>query len=173
MALNCKISHGIAPICETKVSGIKKLWVANWDESHTFTSSDDCEVDTIDMGTEKFYALAIEDQTGYFTADLTVGSSNDSKAINHTVGFNINHISCDFMSDWKNFLLGTVIFAVLDNNRNVWIVGADNGVTSTTFNYASGTANGDASGVNAVFEGLQPNFLLKVKDVALIKALEA
>lgn len=171
--LNCKISKGVQPICDTNVAGIKKVWVANWDEGHTFTSSDGCLIDTIDLGTEKFYELAIEDQTGYFTADLTVGSSSDSKAINHTVGFNISRLDCDMLEDWKNYLLSTVIVAVLTNNREVYIIGADNGLTATTFNFASGTANGDTTGINAVYEGLQPNPILKVKDVALIKALEA
>ena len=173
MALNCKISTPISAACETNVSGVLKVWFANWDEAHTFTASEGCAIDTIDLGSEKFYPIAVVDNTASATADLTVGSSNDSKYINHTVSGTIAKLDCGLLGDYKNFLLGTVVIAVLTKNREVFIFGADNGLTATTFAYATGAAEGDANGVSFVFEGAQPNAPLKVKDASVIKALEA
>ena len=52
--LNCKISAGVSTDCNTSIGGIMKLAFANWDDSYVFTqSSGSCEVDTIEMGSEK------------------------------------------------------------------------------------------------------------------------
>jgi hypothetical protein len=172
MALNCKINVPVPQTCDTNVSGVMKLAFLNWDETYTFSASGaDCLVDTIDIGNEKFYHVNIQDNTGVATATLTVGNSKDSKAINHSVSGQIGTMDCNFLGDWKNYLLSTVIIAVLTKNRQVYIYGIDNGLIASTFAYSTGTAEGDATGTNFVFEGLQPNPPLLVKDWSVISDL--
>ena len=45
------------------------------------------------------------------------------------------------------------------------------GLAATTFNYSSGSKEGDSMGVNAVFEGVQLDAPLKVKDWSVVSAL--
>lgn len=172
MALNCKINKGVSPICDTNVSGIQKIAFLNWDESYSFSASgSDCVIDTIDIKDEKFYSVNIMDNTGIATADLTIGSSRDSKAINHTVSGQIPNIDCDLHGDWKNYLLSTVIIAVLTKNKQVFLFGVDNGLTAETFNYSTGTAEGDATGINFMYSGLQHDQPLLVDNWSTISAL--
>ena len=172
MALNCKISKGVVDSCQPSVAGINRLAIANWSGDYTFTNSTgDCEVDTIDLGTDKAYPLAIAEGTGVATATGTIGGNNSSRYFMHSVGGTIMHLDCDLLEDYKNFFLGKFIVFVETKNRDVFAFGVDNGLTASTFEYTSGTADGDASGVSFVFEGAQPNAPLKIASWSLVSAL--
>ena len=172
MALNCKISKGIVDSCQPTVAGVNKMWVANWDDSYTFTASQaDCEIDTIDLGSEKIYNFAIADGTGVATATGTIGGNGSSRYYQHSVGGTIMKLDCDLLGEYNNFFLGKVIIFVETKNREVYAFGVDNGLSASTWEYTSGTAEGDAQGVSFVFEGAQPAAPLKIKDASVIKAL--
>ena len=169
--LNCKITKVPSAVCDTSVSGVLKLAVAHWSENYTFSASGTgCEIDTIDLGQENFLELAVGDNSAYANANANVGSG-DNKAIMHQVGGIINRLDCNMQEDWKNYLLGRVIFAVLTKNGQTLIFGADNGLSTTNFDFATGTAETDATGITFLYEGLQKNAPLIVKDWATISAL--
>ena len=170
--LNCKITKSNSAQCETSVGGVLRMWVANYSSDYTFTASGQgCEIDTIDLGTEHFMEVFFADGTGYANANLSAGANNDQKAILHQVGGILNFIDCDMLGDYKNWLLGRVIFAVLTKNGQVFIYGADNGLSSSNFDYSTGTAESDAQGITFLFEGTQRNAPLLVKDVKTITDL--
>ena len=172
--LNCKITKSNNAACETSVSGVLRMWVANYSSDYTFTSSGhDCEIDTIDLGTEHFMEVFFADGSAYANANLNAGANADAKSIMHQVGGVLNFIDCDLLGDYKNWLLGKLIFAVLTKNGQVLIFGADNGLNSTNFDYATGTADADAQGITFLFEGAQKNPPLMVKDVKTITGLVA
>ena len=170
--LNCKINKGFSASCSTNVSGVLRMAIANYDEGYTFTtSSGDCMIDTIDLGTEKAYELAIMDGTGVATATGTIGSGNDSKYYLHSVGGSIAKLDCDVLEQYNSLFLGKFIIFVETKNHDVYVFGKDNGLSASTFEYTSGTADGDASGVSFVFDGSQPSAPLKVQSWAVVKAL--
>ena len=164
--LNCKITKSNNAACETSVGGVLRMWVANYSSEYTFTASTGCEIDTIDLGKEHFMEV-------FFNANLNAGANADAKSIMHQVGGVLNFIDCDLLGDYKNWLLGKLIFAVLTKNGQVLIFGADNGLNSTNFDYATGTADADAQGITFLFEGAQKNPPLMVKDVKTITGLVA
>jgi hypothetical protein len=51
------------------------------------------------------------------------------------------------------------------------LYGADNGLSASTFEYTTGTADQDAVGINFVFDGLQYHSPLVVANWAAITAL--
>jgi hypothetical protein len=91
----------------------------------------------------------------------------------HSVGGTIQRLDCDLLSEYSNFFLGKFIVLVETKNRDVYAFGVPNGLTASTFEYTSGTADGDATGVSFVFEGAQPEAPLKIKDWSIVKALLA
>lgn len=170
--LNCKITKIPDTFCDTSVSGVLKVALVNWSEGYTFTSSGEgCEIDTIDLKEQHFLPINVADNSAYANANANAGSSSDNKSIMHQVGGLINRLDCNVQSDWKNYLMGRVIFAVLTKNHQVLIFGADNGLTATNFDFATGTAEADAQGITFLYEGLQKNAPLIVKDWATIRAL--
>ena len=169
--LNCKITKVPEAVCDTSVSGILKLALVNWSDQYTFTASvsGSCEIDTIDLDDENFLELPIADNSGYANATASVNGSQ--KAVMHQVGGVITSLDCNVQSDWKNYLLGRVIFAVLTKNGQVLLFGVDNGLSATNFDFATGTAETDAQGITMLYEGLQKNAPLIVKDWSIISAL--
>ena len=172
MALNCKIKNPVLPICDTSVSGINLMWIANWKESFTATASGaDCNIDTIDLDGEKFYELSVATDSASASCEVAAGANKDAKALNHIVNGTINRIDCDMIEDFKNYLLGTVVIAFQTRNREVFIAGWENGLTSETFNFTTGAVEADGAGITFAYSGIQPDFFKKVTDVAVIRAL--
>ena len=171
MALNCKITKSNNAACETSVGGVLRMWVANYSPDYTFTASTGCEIDTIDLGTEHFMEVFFATNTGYANASLSAGGNADQKAILHQVGGVLNFLDCDLIGDYKNWLLGRLIFAVQTKNGDVYIFGQDNGLGSTNFDLSTGTAETDQTGIVFLFEGTQRNAPLLVKDVKTITDL--
>lgn len=170
--LNCKISAGVSASCETSIGGILKLAFANFDSDYTFTtSSGSCEVDTIDLGDEKVYEVNFLDGTGLAEVELNTGDSRDLKNFTHRVTLNFAKLDCTMLEQYKNWSLAHLIAFVQTKDGNVYVFGKDTGIAATTFNYSSGSAEGDATGINAVFEGVQLDAPLKVQSWDIVKAL--
>ena len=171
MALNCKFVKGIEASCQPNVSGVLRMAIANWSEDFTFTASSGYCIDTIDLGNEKAYNFAILDGTGNATSTGTIGGNSDSRYHQHAVTGQIAKLDCDLLGDYNNFFLGRVVLFVETKNRDVYAFGVDNGLTAETWTYDTGTAEGDANGVNFVFSGAQPNPPLKIASWSVVKGL--
>lgn len=171
-AFNCKISKGVSGFCQTNVSGVLRMAIANYDESYASTwasSSGNCPVDSIDLGNEKAYEFAILDGTGNATSTGTIGSNNESRYHQHAVTGQIAKLDCDLLGEYNKFFLGRVILFVETKNRDVFVFGVDNGLTAETWTFDTGTAEGDANGINFIFSGAQPNPPVKLADWNVVK----
>ena len=171
--LNSKITAapGAAP-CELTTSGVTSIAVANWRGDYTFTTSGTgCEIDTINLGTEHFYEVNFVEGSAYANANINAGAFTDQKSVLHQVGFVLSMIDCNLSDNWKNFLLARLIFAVRTKSGQVFIFGIDNGLSATNFDYATGTAETDANGITALYEGSQLSSPVLVKDWSIIKSL--
>ena len=174
MALNCKITKPVAVNCDTAVMGIQQMAIGNWVDGMTATSSgSDCLIDTIDLNGEKLFSINVATDSGSASCELSAGANKDAKALNHIVSGVFNRIDCDMITDFKNYLLGTVIIAFQTRNREVFIAGWGNGLTSEAFNFTTGAVESDQGGISFTYSGIQPDFFLPVKDWATITALFA
>lgn len=174
MALNCKFTKGVEASCTPNVSGVLRMAIANWSEDFKFgTSTGSGCADSVDLGSEKVYNFSIMKGTGNATSTGTVGGNNDSKYHQHAVTGQIAKLDCDLLGDYNNFFLGNVIVFVETMNRDVYVFGVDNGLTAETWTYDTGTAEGDANGVNFVFSGAQPNPPVKLSGWDVVKGLMA
>lgn len=172
--LNCKIAKGIAAECETTIGGILRLAFANYDDSYAtaWTASVGCEVDTLSLvNGEHAYEVNFLDGSGLAEVELNVGDSTDQKNFTHRITMNLARLDCNLLDQYKNWSLAHVIAFVQQKDGSVYAYGVNNGLAATTFNYSSGSATSDAVGVNAVFEGVQLDAPLKIKDWATVKAL--
>lgn len=172
--LNCKIAKGIAAECETTIGGILRLAFANYDDSYAtaWTASVGCEVDSLSLvNSEHAYEVNFLDGSGLAEVELNVGDSTDQKNFTHRITMNLAKLDCNLLDQYKNWSLAHVIAFVQQKDGSVYAYGVNNGLAATTFNYSSGSATSDAVGVNAVFEGVQLDAPLKIKDWATVKAL--
>lgn len=171
--LNCRIAKGVSADCETSIGGILKLAFANYSNEHTFTqATGSCEVDTISLAdNEKVYEVNFLDGSGLAEVELNVGDSTDQKNFTHRITMNLAKLDCDLLDQYKNWSLAHVIAFVQTKDGNIYAYGVDNGMAATTFNYSSGSNTSDATGVNAVFEGVQLNAPLKISSWSVVSAL--
>lgn len=175
-SLNCKITKGVNESCKPNVSGVLKMAIVNWDEAYTFSQSSgaaECVIDTIDLGSEKAKNFAFMDGTGNATCTGTIGANGDSRYYQHAVTGSLAHLDCDLLGEYNYYFLGRVIIFVETKNRDVYAFGVENGLTAETWTYDTGTAEGDANGVNFVFSGAQPCPPKKIDSWATVKALIA
>ena len=170
--LNCKLtSTPSSSPCALTVSGVKRMAIANWGD-YTYTASGtDCLIDTINLGNENFYEVNFAEGSGYANANVNAGAFVDQKSVLHQVGGVLPMIDCDLSENWKNFLLARVIFAVETKSGQVFIFGAQNGLSATNFDYASGTAETDQNGITFLYEGSQTATPLLVSSWSIIEAL--
>ena len=171
--LNCKISAGVSATCETSIGGILKLAFANYDPSHVYTqSSGSCEIDTIALASSGHaYEVDFLDGSGLAEVELNVGDSTDQKNFTHRITMNLAKLDCNLLEQYKNWSLAHVVAFVQTKNGDVYVFGKDTGLAATSFNYTSGSAEGDSSGINAVFEGIQLDAPLKVTSWDVVKTL--
>lgn len=157
---NCRITKPLgSEVCDTQIAGVQRIAILNYAD---FVGVDaDCgalkiytKADGAGTDATKFLDVVLTDNTGYANATLSTGGNN-TKAINHQVGGAVTQIDCNLLSDWKNYILSTVVIAVQTKNGDVMLYGASNGLTATNFDSATGTAATDASGLTFLFEGLQ------------------
>lgn len=158
---SCLINKSISKVCKTQVAGLKRVAVWNFEENAALETNDQGVVTSIGTAV-KVYAVDGDSNGSYFNCNLNQGGNSDSKAFLHQVGFIVNRLSDELINEYKNWVLGKIVVAVEDKNGEVYILGADNGLTATNFDYASGTSATDASGITALFEGVQPNAMLHV-----------
>lgn len=169
----CKISAGVSATCDTSIGGILKLAFANFDPSHTFTqSSGSCMIDTISLAnSEKAYEVDFLDGSGLAEVELNVGDSIDLKNFTHRITMNLAKLDCNLLEQYKDWSLAHIIAFVQTKDGNVYVFGKDTGMAATSFNYSSGSAEGDSTGVNAVFEGIQLDAPLKVASWSVVQDL--
>ena len=153
------------------VSGIKRIAIANWEDTYKFTSSNDCNIDSIDLNDEHFYEINFAEGSAYANANVNAGSNSEQKSVQHQVGFVLPVIDCKLIDNWKNYILARVIFAVETKSNQVFIFGADSGLSPTNFDYSTGATETDTNGITALFEASQTNAPLIVQDWSLIEAL--
>lgn len=172
---SCLITKKIDKVCETQVAGLKVVAVANWSEAHTITKNNSGIVTgitlaNIDNKSQKFYEVKGDSNASYFNCNIQQGGNSDSKAFLHQVGFIINRLSADIIAEYKYWVLGKIMVAVQDKNGEVYLLGASNGLTATNFDYQSGAGATDASGITALFEGTEPDAMLKVNNWSVISS---
>lgn len=175
--LNCRISAGVSASCDTSIGGIMRMAFANFSDtdpitSYTNSSGSTCEIDTISLlNNGHAYEVDFLDGTGLAEVELNVGDSRDKKNFTHRITLNFAKLDCNMLEQYKNWSLAHLVAFVQTKDGNVYVFGKDTGLAATTFNYTSGTAETDSSAINAVFEGVQLNEPLKVKDWSVVKTL--
>lgn len=173
--LNCKIAKGVSSLCETTIGGILNLAFANFDKGNKYTDSTSgstCEIDTIALAASGHaYPVDFLDGSGLAEVELNVGDSTDQKNFTHRITMNLAKLDCNLLEQYKNWSLAHLVAFVQTKDGNVYVYGQDTGIAATSFNYSSGQKEGDATGISAVFEGIQLDAPLKVTSWDVVKAL--
>lgn len=171
MALNCKITQGVAKECGFKAGGVKYIALANLKDivvSPTKLSAGVIEASEITAdanlakGEKLFKVFEVADQTGVASSTIQVGGSKDAKSLLHTVGGQVIGLGDDGKGnpilvgdEYANFVLADVVALVRQADGKVVLFGYSNGMKSDNFDYTTGTSESDLNGITFQFSGTQ------------------
>ncbi|NDV79762.1 hypothetical protein [Dysgonomonas sp. 511] len=153
----CKLTSKITKDnCQYSVAGVKAIYLFNYDSENKCTLDADGAVETITLAdnTLKAYKIDFVDNTASFSDELAV-NGNGGKYRTHTVNFTIDNYNYALLNQGDALSLGRFTVVVVDKSNRAIILGRNNGLAATAFNYASGAAEADATGWTVTMAGTE------------------
>lgn len=157
--MGCKLTSNITKAnCTYAIAGVKAAYLFNYDSANEYTLGTDDKKDVITAITlansAKAYKVDFIENTASFSDDLAV-NGNGGKYRTHTVNFTLSEYDYTILNEGDALSLGKFTAVVVDKNNRVIMLGRTNGLSATSFNYASGAADADANGWTVVLAGTE------------------
>lgn len=168
----CELTKNITrEHCAYEVAGVKELYLINYSsETGALEATDGVITDV--PNTIKAYKVDFMKDTASFTDELAEGG-NGAKYRTHTLNFVIGAEGYEAINSEVDALsLGKFVAVVVSRNNKAYILGRNNGLNATSFNYESGAADADAQGWTVVMAGTEIESA-PVLDKAAIDAVRA
>ena len=171
----CKLQSNITKAnCQYAVAGIKAVYLFNYDSENKYTFGADDKKDVISAielaNAAKAYKVDFIDNTASFSDELAQ-NGNGGKYRTHTLNFTLREYDYTILNEGDALSLGKFTGVVVDKNNRVIMLGRNNGLTATSFNYASGAADADANGWTVVLAGTEMEIGRLLEDEDVIKTV--
>lgn len=168
----CRLTANITKEnCEYQIAGVRSIYLINFDTDNQFPLGANGEVDSITLANNaKAYKIDFIDNTASWTDDLAVNGSG-GKYRTHTLNFTLSDYSYKILNQEKALSLNKFTAVVVDKSGRTVILGRLNGLSATSFNYASGAAEADALGWTTVMAGTENEIGKLLKSESIIAAL--
>lgn len=175
--MGCKLTSGITKEkCNYAIAGVRSIYLINQDSAkYEFDTTPDSETAgaisqiTLSAG-EKAYKIAFIDNTASYTDDLAV-NGNGGKYRTHTLNFTLDNETYQILNEGDNLSLGRFTAVIVDKTGKGVVLGRMNGLNATSFNYASGAADADATGWTVVMAGTETEIAKPIKNESVVKAV--
>lgn len=174
--MGCKLQASITKKnCQYTIAGIKALYLFNYNPAVKYTmeepdkgNSPITEI-TLPEG-EKLYKLEFTDNTASWSDELAV-NGNGGKYRTHTLNFTLSQYDYDLLNQADALSLGKFVAVVVDRSGRSVVLGRNNGLSATSFNYASGAADADANGWTTVMTASEIEIGKLLKDESVISSI--
>lgn len=173
--MSCKLTANVNKTnCSYQVAGLLALYLINFDTANKWTLEEDNEkiISAILLAgeTDKAFKLEFSDGSASFTDELAT-NGNGGKYRTHTVNFTLSEYDYNILNQGDALSLGKFTAVVVDKNRRCIVLGRNNGLSATSFNYASGAADADSSGWATVLAGTETEIGKLLKDESVITSI--
>ncbi len=172
--MGCKLTSNITKKdCQYAVAGIKTVYLINYDPAneYTFDDTDKTTISTIALAdSAKAYRVEFLDNTASFSDELAQ-NGNGGKYRTHTLNFTLGSYDYELLNQEKALSLGKFTAVVVDKSGRAVVIGRNNGLSATSFNYASGAADADATGWTVVMAGTEIEMGRLLKDEKVISSI--
>lgn len=176
MAVKCKIDANMlkSDSCAYSLPEVVELYVANYEDvvSTSFGTTDTNTIETITMKGEgddaaKFYRIQINKNSGSFTDNLAVGSTNNKYRI-HTVTFSVDRAIADSLpGEIDAFSLGKFVVVVYTASGDYLMLGRLTGMEAAESDNVSFAGGSDQSGLTVTWTANVTESAVPVKKSAL------
>jgi len=170
--MSCKLTSKITKdTCHYSLAGVKSVYLINYDPENDYTLGADGGIEAITLsGDAKAYKVDFVDNTASFSDELAQ-NGNGGKYRTHTLNFTISNYDYELLNQEKALSLGKFTAVVVDKSNKAIMIGRNNGLSATAFNYASGAAEADAFGWTVTMAGTEIEMGRLLKDESVITAI--
>lgn len=147
MACNVTLT-GIGYSCEPNLSGVKAVYIADWNDVSTYTVSNN-NITAITMASgKKFYEYVFNKNTAGLTSTMTKDETNGYQYYTNELTGNINHLDTTKHVEVNELMSGRLACIVNDKNGMFWFLGQDTYATGTAMTAQTGAAPEDGNYYN-------------------------
>lgn len=145
----CTISTGRLINCKDQVGGIQKVYFLNYTEL-TITTVDNV---VTDLGTITVYEYDVQPETASLSVAINSSKENGTTFFEQTSDLTLHKLTAADEDNVRLLAWGRPQIFVLDNNNQVFLLGALHGNALNSGTIQTGTAFGDMSGYQLSFTG--------------------
>lgn len=173
----CKLTSNIDKAsCQYQVAGVKEIYLFNYESDNIYTPEKSFDtigqnITAIELGKKaNIYKIDFIEGTASWTDDLAV-NGNGGKYRTHTLNFTISDYDHKVLNEGDALSMGKFTAIVVDKSDRIVCLGRYNGLSATSFNYASGAADADANGWTVVLAGTEMEIGQRIENYEAFKNL--
>jgi len=174
MAICSALNGAIAKSCDTNTGGIRKMYIADFDNvTGITTSGTPAKISAITMAAgTKFYEFEFNRNTSSYEEAVTVNLENGSTFFNQTVRLELARRESAKRDAIEKLVAGQkqLMVIVLDSNGLYWLFGQVEGAYATEITGGSGVAKTDKNGYSISMTAEEPAQAYEV-DSTIISAI--
>lgn len=145
MACNITLS-GIAYYCDVNLSGVKEIYIADWNSFNDASVGTDGVISAITMDSSaKFQVYVPAKNTGSLTKTLTKDEGTGVRYYTNEVTAQFNHMDSEKREELSQLDGGQLVAMVLDNNGIYWFLGLNNWVSCSAVTGQTGAGIDDGN----------------------------
>ena len=139
---------GIAGSCEANLAGIRKCWMSYQDDYKFEFGDNSAHTLTITSATSAatLHEYVFNKQTGSLTSELTKDETNGTNYYTNTLALQFTRMEQSKHLEIEALAKEHLFAIVLDNNDELWVVGADGYLSLDTDTTQSGQAYDELNG---------------------------
>ena len=137
---------GISRDCLGNNGGIRKVWLANYDNVSSFTESSGAITAVTMANSEKFKLYEFPRNTSSLSSNYAVNAENGTSYVETDLLMVFTRMDTSKRLEIVAIAQGNLVAIVEDNNGNKWYLGHDYPVTINAGDGLTGTARGDRNG---------------------------
>ena len=171
--MGCKLQSNITKEnCQYTVAGIKALYLFNYDNANAYQFEDERITAITLPNAGEAYKVEFMEGSASWSDELAV-NGNGGKYRTHTINFTLSEYNHRVLNQGDALSLGKFTAVLVDKSGRVVMLGRNNGLSATSFNYASGAADADANGWTTALAGTEAEIGKLLKDESVISSIVA
>lgn len=152
----CNISSGRTVDCKDQIGGIKAVYFMNYVALEEDIAVDGATGAVTTIGTQTVYQFDVRPETASLTINVNGSKENGTTFYEQSFDITLHKLTATDEDNLRLLTYGRPQIFVLDNNGQVFLLGAINGCDVNSGQITTGTGFGDMSGYTLSFTGREP-----------------
>lgn len=170
MATCCVTLAGIARDCKDSAGGIKRVWIACFDDVTAKTvSGEEITALTLATGATGFKEYRFRKETGSLTMNIQTDRVNGTSYWENDLVLQFTKLETAKRIEIQALVIGDTVVIVEDNNGKYWYLGYDEPVDLSEGTGETGTAWADFNGYNITLQDISKEHPYEVTQAVIDK----